>query len=128
MSGGTPDMSSNWSGFPRPGRASKSPRSIASWIFASAMRAKMLNGRTSRPRNLPVHLQLADRADPEPQPRIGGFVERIALRLQSHRRQPQLVGGRVGDPAVQAPPDATVLTLPGGRWGDGVCPLDRVAA
>src|SRR3954454_8588414 len=128
MSGGTPDMSSNSSGLPRPGSASKSPRSIPSWIFASAMRAKMLNGRTSRPGKLPVHLQLADGPDPKPEPRIGGLVERIALRLESDRRKPQLVGGRIGDAAVQAPPDATVLPLPGRRWGDRVGPLDGVAA
>src|SRR5690349_17868892 len=54
MCGGTCDMSSSCSGLPRPGSPSKSPRSIPSWIFASAMRAKMLIGPPSSPWTLPV--------------------------------------------------------------------------
>ncbi len=76
-----------------------------------------------------VHLQVAEHADANPQPGIGGGVEGVVLRLQADRREPELVDGGVGDAAVQPSPDPAVgAAATGGRRGDRVGPLDRVAA
>jgi hypothetical protein len=72
-------------------------------------------------------LQVANHPDPDAQPRIGVVVEHIVLRLQSNSGGPHLVGGRVGDSAVESPPDPEG-TLPGRGRCDRVGPLDRVSA
>ena len=72
-------------------------------------------------------LEVADHADPEAEPGVGVVVEGVVLGLEADRREPELVGGGVGDAAVQAAPDAAVCAA-GGRRGDRVGPLDRVAS
>ena len=72
-------------------------------------------------------LEVADHADPEAEPRVGVVVEEVVLGLEADRREPQLVGGGVGDAAVQPAPDPAVFAA-GRRRSDRVGPLDRVAA
>jgi hypothetical protein len=60
-----------------------------------------------------VHLEPADRPDPEAQPGVDAIEERVALRLQSNRGKPQLIGRGVGDPAVRATPDPSVIAPSG---------------
>ena len=58
------------------------------------------SSRSAAARSALARLQVADHADADTQPRIGGCEERVVLRLQADRREPELVDRGVGDAAV----------------------------
>src|ERR1044072_9453167 len=69
------------------------------------------------PRAAPSWLQVTDRTPPDAQPRIDRGEEGVVLRLQTDRREPELVDGGVGDAAVQPPPDPLAFGAERGRRG-----------
>src|SRR2546423_9763257 len=77
-------------------------------------------------RSAPADLQVAEHADPEAEPRIGELEELVALGLEADRREPQLVGGGVGNAAVQPAPHPSGAPPRRGR-SDRVRPLHGVA-
>src|SRR6476620_1981716 len=123
-------------------RSTMHPRLPCSWVSAPGFgfAASALAGSTAasatraakasseRPRAVTSAIfRVADDADPDSQPRVDSGVAGIVLRLQSYRRDPELVDGRVGNSAVQAAPAAGAFDAER-RRRDRVGPLDRVAA
>src|SRR6185369_128830 len=84
-----PCLPCSWVSVPDPGLAASA---LAGSNATSATRAARASGERWRAVTS-AHLQAADDADPDPQPRIDGGVESVVLRLQTHRRDPELVDG-----------------------------------